>query len=697
MYTPEQLNQILDELGLDPADTGARESARALLEQLASAQPNVPIGDQSFISRLRVDLQARVQVSTQAAVASAVEPTPAAAPAPSASYSQPHQSTNFLSMFMNKLLASALVVIVVLVGGGLWYIQQTDKPLFRSQQSGGTDQLLSGKYDVKSVAQESFGNLDKVAIVSATDAAKLNNSANSANNASLAMGQASQGLGAGQADGNGYAGISLANSPTTTETAPAPAPDKMIAPGEPYPGDQVPPYPGPISYTFHYEGSGSLPGLADTQPVLKRLKPDQPVTIISRIINLLSFGLIDLNKFQNVKLQNVSFIEDRDNGYGIYVDVQGGNVSMYQNYEKWLYPEGIPPVLVKDLPSDEEAIGIADKFLADYSVSREGYGKPRVVEQWRVAYEQASEADRANFYIPEQIQVVYPLLLEGKEVLDEGGNVYGMSVMVDVRTKRVVNLAELISKQFERSDYKGESDGKRILSVAENGGFRNYNYIDQNAKKVELRLETPTVQMVKIYYSADNYRTNSELYMPALVFPIKNWKENNYWRQTVIVPLVKSILDTDNQPPVQIMPMDVPVSSDGAGSSSGSAGSAVQGANTSEPVVMPEPRERGTEPPFTGKYVDNHEDGLYKCAACGQQLFASDAKFDSGTGWPSFTDPMNLEHVELRDDSDHGMQRTEVVCKRCGSHLGHVFDDGPADKGGKRYCINSCALNFEKK
>lgn len=108
-------------------------------------------------------------------------------------------------------------------------------------------------------------------------------------------------------------------------------------------------------------------------------------------------------------------------------------------------------------------------------------------------------------------------------------------------------------------------------------------------------------------------------------------------------------------------------------------------------------RQGGTEPAFTGELYNNHEAGVYKCAACGQQLFSSDTKFDSGTGWPSFTDPMNLEHVELRADDSYGMHRTEVVCKRCGSHLGHVFDDGPEDKGGKRYCINSCALNFDKK
>jgi len=108
-------------------------------------------------------------------------------------------------------------------------------------------------------------------------------------------------------------------------------------------------------------------------------------------------------------------------------------------------------------------------------------------------------------------------------------------------------------------------------------------------------------------------------------------------------------------------------------------------------------RKAGTERAFTGPYVDEKSEGMYRCICCGTELFSSDTKFDSGTGWPSFTEPANLEHVELRPDNSLFMRRTEVVCKHCDAHLGHVFDDGPADQGGKRYCINGCALTLEKK
>jgi peptide-methionine (R)-S-oxide reductase len=107
-------------------------------------------------------------------------------------------------------------------------------------------------------------------------------------------------------------------------------------------------------------------------------------------------------------------------------------------------------------------------------------------------------------------------------------------------------------------------------------------------------------------------------------------------------------------------------------------------------------REKGTEKPFSGEYVKTDKNGLYVCAACGEPLFSSEMKYESGCGWPSFSAPVKEENIEKEPDSSHGMKRIEILCSRCGGHLGHVFDDGPAPTG-KRYCINSLALELKEK
>lgn len=108
-------------------------------------------------------------------------------------------------------------------------------------------------------------------------------------------------------------------------------------------------------------------------------------------------------------------------------------------------------------------------------------------------------------------------------------------------------------------------------------------------------------------------------------------------------------------------------------------------------------RQSETEPPFTSKYVNNHQDGMYHCAGCDTPLFSSQTKFESGSGWPSFYQAADSGKVELRQDTSHGMTRTEVVCVTCGGHLGHLFEDAPQTPSGNRFCINSCALDFKPK
>ena len=107
-------------------------------------------------------------------------------------------------------------------------------------------------------------------------------------------------------------------------------------------------------------------------------------------------------------------------------------------------------------------------------------------------------------------------------------------------------------------------------------------------------------------------------------------------------------------------------------------------------------QEKGTEPPFENAYWNNKEKGMYRCKVCGESLFSSDKKYDSGTGWPSFDAPIDEKNVHMNEDSSHGMTRTEVVCKKCGAHLGHVFPDGPKETTCNRFCINSASLEFEK-
>ncbi len=532
MPNNEQLTSIMSELGLDPADPASRK----VVERLMAAKPNVPINDR-FKLQLRAEIQERASKTLLKSSKSI---------------------TNIFSSFMNKMLASALIVMIALAAGGFWYIQnRTSEPLFQTPQVKEANQLLSGKYGVTGVAEESFGDLNKVSIVNT-------------NKSGIATLGTEGGKSSAKSSNQSIPSTPTLNTFGSSQMSEMPLSDssKMIAPGEPYPA--------PNQYTFKYEGK-ELPLFGANPAVLKRAQPKQNPSIVDRIVSMLSFGLIDLGKFRDMKIQNFSFVEDREFGYGVNVDMVQGSVSLYQNWENWPLldkmcvnnncgPES--RITEKDIPVNEVVFAATNAFLSEYGISKEAYASPKVLDSnWRIQYENIPAAERLNFYFPEQVQVVYPLILEGHEVLDESGNPSGLTATYDIRSRKVTGINDLTTKQFEKSQYKGVTDEKKIIEVAEKGGFRNYTYLDSspNVKTTTLQLETPTVQLVKLWYydnAKSNYTGGSELYVPALVFPIKNWQKQGYWRSNVIVPLVKDILDSDNQE--QPIPVDLPVTIQGS-------------------------------------------------------------------------------------------------------------------------------------
>ena len=544
----QDLQQLITELGLDPND----QQLQKLLTQILQSKPQVEISP-SFKQQLRATLEQKIHASTSSADSTPVR-----------TQSQP--KNNLLNNIMNKFMIPALVAVVVLIAGGAWYTNQQNPGLINL---GGGGEILSGKYSIDQLEAGSFGDLSKVAIVT---------------------GNAATGMGSGGS--NQSTDATKATEAERMATAPAGSGGGSDA--------SIGIMPVPDGYEFVYEGE-DISGLAETQSVLKRQKPQQDESVVSRIIRIFSFGLVDLTKFTNTRIQSFAFMEEKEYGLGVNIDLNQGNIGIYQNWEKWPqlrygcdggYCGAFPRITEADLPSDEEALSIANQFVSDYGISLEGHGAPMVYEayNWRIAYERAQ--DKSNFYIPETVNVIYPIEIEGQRVYDESGHPTGMNITIDARTRRVTNMYGLETKQFQSSAYKGETDTKRILEIASRGGYRNQLWESDN--KTTLILDTPTIQLVRIWYSTDPSRMGEELYVPSLVFPIRNVDQTTYWRKSIVVPLVSELLDNENQGggPVTPLPMPIddgpiPVEPDGG---IGDTPEQPDSTEPTPPTILPAPR-----------------------------------------------------------------------------------------------------------
>jgi hypothetical protein len=353
----------------------------------------------------------------------------------------------------------------------------------------------------------------------------------------------------------------------------------------------MPPY-----YGFKYVYKGEALNLEDTSAaVYRRIKGDDAAAKnMASLISAASFSGLDFSAFSNLKAANVTLMEDKDLGLVISFDFNEGNINIYENWEKWTYPERDAcgneqscwdryRLKIGDVPADADLIAMADKFLTTHAVNLDHYGTAIVDNYWRDSYEQT--ADKTNFYIPEYATVIYPLLIDGQAVRDQSGNYAGLRVTINLNKKAASGLNGLVPYRYESSQYDLETASETIVKIAENGGWNgNYYFQAENVQTIELG--TPEKAYVQIYRYVGN--RNEELLVPALIFPVVNIPSGAYYygQKYVTVPLVKEMLsDLGNQP----IPMPYMIKEGGGVSgSTGSAGT-IEVNSASEPVNIAEP------------------------------------------------------------------------------------------------------------
>lgn len=407
----------------------------------------------------------------------------------------------FFNRFGYAFMGAALVLIITL-------------PLLLSRNFGdkasdGTD--INFNQNISKLGKRAFGELSTQTVA---DGGK-------------AVNEAALGLGGG---GGGVASVDM-------DTA---AQRSMIAPGE-Y-------YPGMINYEYVYAGEEFTLSESEVE-VLCRVKNISAAKSFSDIFNNTRIDLLDLSKFQNTELVNISVNENREFGYSYSLNFAEG-VSIYANWEKWPHPEqncrdeacyAQYRLKESDIPADAEIIAFADAFARDYGIDLGRYGQGEVQDYWR----EQRYISESEIYIPDEVSVLYPLLINGKEVYENGGNKVGLNINVNIRHKKAAGAYSLIAQNYESSSYEAVINTEDVLNFVKKGGMQYLYAYEKPDETVQVELDTPYLAMLKHYNYQMEKGQSEELYIPALVFPVKNISNDkiNYYQKAVIAPLAKEIFD----------------------------------------------------------------------------------------------------------------------------------------------------------
>lgn len=319
--------------------------------------------------------------------------------------------------------------------------------------------------------------------------------------------------------------------------------DKMMAPS-----DFVPTY-----YKFIYQGE-PINIAANDLPVYRRLKNNQNGSALAKALQSLNLGLIDLSSIAGPVVQNISITEDRQNGYQIYLDLVENLLSINRNYQYYQDQPVTRELTEADLPADEVIINTANQFLKRYGLDMSAYASPEVDHTEQNYWIMVSESAIAPRYISPNLQVIYPLQIEGQKVYEETGKPAGPIINVNIQANQVEGLWGLGSNDFEQSLYAVETDIKKLQNLAEQGGFRQYYGSVEEGKEIKIELGTPQQGYVKLYFYRPN-KNAEELLVPCLIFPATPPKDEPFYRSSVIVPLIKEILEQESANPPQPVPL----------------------------------------------------------------------------------------------------------------------------------------------
>lgn len=312
-------------------------------------------------------------------------------------------------------------------------------------------------------------------------------------------------------------------------------------------------------YNFKYEGEvvSDLPSDVLVYRKSKNSLRSQAASFLSRF-KLSDFGLKNFAKNQ---IDSISVSDDIDKGYSLNIDFVNSNMSLYQNFSRWNTPEKQcmwDPECIRqkragqEEASESEIVQIAKNFVAEFGINTEGLGEPQIHESWV----QTLELMRSDpSFMLSDATVVFPRLIEGAEVMDEGGNTSGLFITVNVWDREVTSANDIWAGGMEKSEYAAETNFDRLKGLAEKGSYMGYKpYFDPAAELVTVKLGTPTRGLLRTWQTLPSTGEATELYVEALFFPVLNQNETGYWSKSIAIPLVKDILDNQPEPPVTIMP-----------------------------------------------------------------------------------------------------------------------------------------------